>query len=264
MRDAPRLSYLICASPRSGSTLLAATLKETGLAGAPEELFRGGIRDEARDRQTVGADAEADVIPQLLVRSTTTNGIFGTKLHGFQTSVFMRRVRAMHGEPFASLHAALEHCLPGLRYTWITRDDTVKEAVSYYRALMSDVWHVPRQESWDVPARVREVRFDPVAIGACQAFAEANDLYWDGYFKTHGIEPLHIVYEELARDFESVMRRVFAFLDLPVGTPVPSPATEKLADAESAEWVARYRALAARQDYRPYSPAECARHWAPY
>ena len=32
-------AYLVCATPRSGSTLLCELLKETGVAGRPEEYF---------------------------------------------------------------------------------------------------------------------------------------------------------------------------------------------------------------------------------
>src|SRR3954464_9749883 len=35
----PTLSYLVCATPRSGSTLLCHLLDRTGLAGHPEEYF---------------------------------------------------------------------------------------------------------------------------------------------------------------------------------------------------------------------------------
>ena len=35
----PALSYLICATPRSGSTLLCSALEDTGIAGHPEEHF---------------------------------------------------------------------------------------------------------------------------------------------------------------------------------------------------------------------------------
>ena len=35
----PTISYLVCATPRSGSTLLCHLLDETGLAGHPEEYF---------------------------------------------------------------------------------------------------------------------------------------------------------------------------------------------------------------------------------
>ena len=36
---APTHTYLICATQRSGSTLLCELLKQTGVAGRPEEYF---------------------------------------------------------------------------------------------------------------------------------------------------------------------------------------------------------------------------------
>ena len=39
-----RLSYLVCATQRSGSTLLCELLKDTGVAGRPQEFFEA-MRD---------------------------------------------------------------------------------------------------------------------------------------------------------------------------------------------------------------------------
>jgi LPS sulfotransferase NodH len=46
----PGLSYLICATPRSGSTLLCAALDDTGIAGHPEEHFEV-LLETGRQRQ---------------------------------------------------------------------------------------------------------------------------------------------------------------------------------------------------------------------
>src|SRR5918911_4934810 len=49
----PKLSYLICATPRSGSTLLSEALTRTEIAGRPEEhfevLLETGQRRQPRD-----------------------------------------------------------------------------------------------------------------------------------------------------------------------------------------------------------------------
>ena len=48
-----RRSYLVCATQRSGSTLLCELLKDTGVAGRPEEYFEAmhdtGIPPHPRD-----------------------------------------------------------------------------------------------------------------------------------------------------------------------------------------------------------------------
>src|SRR5919204_6001172 len=46
----PSRSYLICATPRSGSTLLCEALKSTGVAGVPDEYFEA-LRHSGRPRR---------------------------------------------------------------------------------------------------------------------------------------------------------------------------------------------------------------------
>jgi LPS sulfotransferase NodH len=46
----PARSYLICASPRSGSGLLAGVLRSSGVAGSPEEYFWRGDMPAWRER----------------------------------------------------------------------------------------------------------------------------------------------------------------------------------------------------------------------
>src|ERR671921_796927 len=46
----PRVSYLVCATPRSGSTLLSQALRDTEIAGCPEEHFEV-LLETGRPRQ---------------------------------------------------------------------------------------------------------------------------------------------------------------------------------------------------------------------
>ena len=46
----PERSYLVCATPRSGSTLVCQALEETGVAGRPEEYFEA-LRHTGRPRR---------------------------------------------------------------------------------------------------------------------------------------------------------------------------------------------------------------------
>ena len=45
----PERSYLVCATPRSGSTLVCKALRDTGVAGRPEEYFEA-LRSTGRPR----------------------------------------------------------------------------------------------------------------------------------------------------------------------------------------------------------------------
>src|SRR5829696_9283235 len=97
--DKVRKSFLVCATPRSGSTLLCALLEGTGVAGHPREFFeclwRSGMPRQPREYFEDVADPEVlarlaptepgsadrrDPIPSALGRGTTPNGVFGAKL----------------------------------------------------------------------------------------------------------------------------------------------------------------------------------------
>src|SRR3978361_1257601 len=92
-------SLLVCATPRSGSTLLCALLDGTGVAGRPQEFFErlahSGLPRQPReyfegvdDPEVLallaptdpGARDSGDPIPGALELGTTPNGVFAAKL----------------------------------------------------------------------------------------------------------------------------------------------------------------------------------------
>ncbi len=67
---APMLSYLVCATPRSGSTLLCKLLGQTGVAGHPEEYFEA-LRHSGlprRPREYFDPRRHANIIERLAFR----------------------------------------------------------------------------------------------------------------------------------------------------------------------------------------------------
>src|SRR3954463_12389765 len=92
-------SLLVCATPRSGSTLLCALLDGTGVAGRPREFFErlahSGLPRQPREYfeqvedskllerrapTAPGTPDPGDPIPQALAEGTTDNGVFAAKL----------------------------------------------------------------------------------------------------------------------------------------------------------------------------------------
>ena len=83
----PRLTYVVCTTPRSGSWLLSEGLASTSVAGNPREWFNHLEEQEerARWRMTHGSDLTfAKYLEQVQARSTTRNGVSGIKLHYYQ------------------------------------------------------------------------------------------------------------------------------------------------------------------------------------
>jgi trehalose 2-sulfotransferase len=237
-------SYLVCATERSGSTLLCELLSATGVAGRPEEYFEflnasGRVR-QPREYFPDGADPRIlDLLPPLepplppvpwaerladaRERGTTPNGVFGAKMMWAYLGDFRE-----HGEP--------EEQLGPLAWVHVERRDTLAQAISLWRALQTAQW---RAEDRD--AEVEPV-FHAGAIIHLKHRLEVHAGAWRGWFAERGIEPLEIVYEDFAADPAPTICAVLDHVGVPSeGVSVPDPPMRRQADARSQEWVDRIR-----------------------
>jgi trehalose 2-sulfotransferase len=279
---APMLSYLVCATPRSGSTLLCKLLDQTGVAGRPEEYFEA-LRHSGlprRPHEYFDPRRHANIIERLAFREmpdetaprpnqlwhpetygryltwaleegTTPNGVFGAKLMWGYLGDFAELLRGIDGMAGRPLPDLLGRSFPGLRYVQITREDKVRQAVSLWKAVQTQSW---RRE----PGVANEPTVEPVfsfrAINYLVRLLTAHDASWDAYFLGLGYEPLKVTYEELARGGEAVVRRVLEHLGIPVpaNLSIPAPRLTVQSDKVSEEWVQRvHRHLAALESADP-------------
>jgi LPS sulfotransferase NodH len=267
----PTHSYIVCATPRSGSTLLCHLLDQTGVAGHPEEYFEA-LRHSGLPRRPqeyfdperhvniverlafreMPADDEEDSQPSALwnpaaydrylawakTRGTTPNGVFGAKLMWGYLGDFATLLRGI--DEFAGLPVPelLDRVFPRLCYVQITRRDKVRQAVSLWKAVQTQVWK--RDTDQQQPSR-REPVFSFRAINYLVRLLTAHDASWDAYFLGLGIDPLKITYEELAEAPAAVVERTLAYLgvDPPAHVTVEAPRLQIQADTLSEEWVRR-------------------------
>lgn len=280
----PKLSYLICATPRSGSTLLSEALTGTGIAGCPQEHFEAlletgrprrprdyfarandpdviALLDDPKFRPLFGDDelegnnGEAPSFEELLKRAiregTTSNGVFGTKIMWVYFRNFIRLVRRMPGYghvPPCEVPAAV---FPSLgRYVWIVRNDTVRQAVSLWKALQTWRW---REETGVGGRSIEEPRFSYAAIGHLAKQLEDHNGAWQVYFERCDIEPVRVVYEEFVQAYEESVLGLLDDLGIPVpeGFVVAEPKMQKQADELSEEWVRLYHEQRAAENERP-------------
>jgi LPS sulfotransferase NodH len=219
-------SYLVCATPRSGSTLLCHLLDQTGIAGHPEEYFEA-LRHSGvprRPHEYFDPARHANIIERLAFRElpdatgplpnplwrpqsyqrylawaleqgTTANGVFGAKLMWGYLGDFADLLRGIEGNAGRAVPDLLGRAFPGLRYVQITRQDKVRQAVSLWKAVQTQAW---RREA----AAERSPDVEPVfsfrAINYLVRLLTAHDASWDAYFLGLGIDPLKVTYEQIA------------------------------------------------------------------
>jgi LPS sulfotransferase NodH len=244
-------AYVICASPRSGSTLLCRGLEATGRAGAPAEYFDRRPEVLRYWHHRLGARPQATYADTIIAATSTPNGVFGAKTH-WTTFGDMRELLSEGAAPhrhvaeIESVDALLRARFPTVRYIWLSRRNKVAQAISHYRAARSGVWEIVTEEDRGERRRSDLVRFDHDAIAHCVALAWAYDRGWQRYFAANRLAPMRIWYEDLVSTYDVTIRRVLTNLELPhTDLPPIEPSLARLADAKSAAWEAQFRATAA-------------------
>jgi LPS sulfotransferase NodH len=226
-------SFFVCSTPRTGSTMLGNLLADTGLVGRAGEAFGEPFRRDVVP--TLSRRTFDDYLVRESERRARGTGTLGYKLHWDQVELFLYLLglrRGLRGATDAEVVAAV---FPEPRYVFMTREDSLAQAVSWWRSITTGKWI-------DGETPSGEPRFDPAGIGERLRRIEAHNQAWRHWFETNRVEPLWVTYEQLVADPTGEARRILEF----VGVGVPegfaiAPRTEVQADALNREWIERYR-----------------------
>ena len=262
----PFRSYLVCATPRSGSTLLCDDLLNTGIAGRPKEYFEA-LRKTGLPRRPIeyfeslnSAEIQeilnthigghedipihvgsyADYLRQVLKEGMTPNGVFGTKMMWGYFNDFLSNVRELPEYEETPTAALLEDIFPNLRYIHIIRRDKIRQAVSLWRAIQTSVWR--QDEGMSFYKSHHELTFSRVAIEHLIEQIEFHEEAWNRYFSINSISPFTIVYEDFVPTQEETIRAILNYLAIPLSEPFTFTARKmkQQADELSEEWVQQY------------------------
>jgi LPS sulfotransferase NodH len=251
-RSGVRASYLICATPRTGSYFLCDLLTETGVAGRPTEYLLPGYRRQRSEEW--GTRDYVEYHEHILAADTTPNGVFGTKVHGAQMLLFLRLASGKPWLHYEDRHAVVEQWFPDPTYVWLRRRDRVAQSVSWVRARQSHIW-------WDSDVDPAppigtpdpgSVRFDFEAIDRSIDSLSRWDAEWRTFFDAAGIEPVTVWYEDLIGDSRGCVDRVLGAVGVSANDAKQRSDTEKVnglagfrkqGDETSVAWENRFRRL---------------------
>jgi LPS sulfotransferase NodH len=270
----PATAYIVCATQRSGSTLLCRLLSETGVAGNPQEYFEAvagtgrpphpgdflgglpatglGIRDDVRPPRAPDYSSLEGLpdyrahLRRTLADGTTPNGVFGAKIMFNQLAEVEQLAGALpeyDGLAGAPLLEALTGAPAPLRWVWVRRRDTTRQAISMWKALQTRSWR--GDESFE--DRTPAYRYE--AIDHLRQRFEADEAGWEEFFVRHGLAPLIIGYED---DLETDRRRTIATVLEHLGLGAAAELTQpdplpRQADGLSERWAQAYHRDRARR-----------------
>ena len=166
----PSRSYLVCATPRSGSTLVCRALSDAGVAGRPEEYFEAllhsgrprrpeeyfnGVDDQSifdhlgqrgvgREEQPLSPlwsrTAYDRYLDWALDAGTTDNGVFGAKLMWSYLGDFVSLLRNIPDYRDLPLAELLPEVFPNLTFVRVVRANKLRQAVSLWKAVQTATW----------------------------------------------------------------------------------------------------------------------------
>ncbi len=241
--------YMLCTTPRSGSTLLCAMLTDTGVAGIPKSYFhRPDVAAWATalglgaDRYTSRPALMAAVLEASKKQGKGATGIFGCRLQAGSLRFFLDSL-AEHYPKSATDRDRLRAAFGKLRFIYLRREDYLEQAVSLVIAEQSGLWHRKADGSeLERNAPHKDPVYDGREIRRKLKELQGLNATWEGWFAAEEIEPVRIRYADLSERPNATLRRILNALGQdPDRADGVVPATRKLADSQSSEWVARFR-----------------------
>ncbi len=242
-------SYVICTSPRSGSTLLCKLLAATGIAGNPGSHFHSlslsdwlSYYDLAPEASVSERDVLDAIFQAAIAKGSLETGTFGLRLQRHSFDFFVQKLAVLHSG-LSSDSQRFRAAFGRTSFIHLTRRDKVEQAVSYVKAHQTGLWHVaPDGTELERLSPPIELIYDGNDIRARFEEVAAYDRDWERWFATEDIDPLRITYDALSAHPIETLSQILDHLGLDIeAASGVEPGVAKLADETSQDWVARFR-----------------------
>jgi trehalose 2-sulfotransferase len=234
--------YLLCSSPRSGSTMLCDLLRRSGL-GVPESLFRPNDIEEYAQDWGLTASTEfwdRNYVDAARRYGSGGTGCFGVRIMGSHMPGFLARLAELYPQS-SNDRTRLRTAFGIEHYVHLSRQDKLAEAVSLAMARQTGLWHRHVDGSERERSKPHEQPYyDRAAIALELQMLQDEAVGWRSWFGTCGISPLVVTYEDLAADPTGQFNRVLGHLGIPDTTAL-QPGTAKMSNDLNVEWSSRFR-----------------------
>lgn len=243
-------SYIICATPRSGSTLLCDLMHATGVAGRPDSFFQRGFYSWWAEHlglpyPSCGLEAEfqREYLTSVIDYGTNGTTIFGMRLM-WESVTELSNGLAVHFPSLPNDKARLEAAFGKSLYIHLSRENKIEQAISLYRATESGLWH--RFADGTERERLKsgkEPTYNAIELSKFYSKLEKQDNSWVSWFAEQDVEPLCLTYEDLSLNHRvGLVRVLHALCKNKKHADSLIPQSEKMADCKSKDWAIRLRA----------------------
>ena len=229
--------YGIVGTQRSGSNYVCSGLRNVKGLGDPREYFSPvHIHEEGK---LVQSKEDPVSFAHQLIADTPENEYFGFKLHYLQFF-----------ENFLSRGVDLENAFPGIKIIFLRRSNIIQQAVSLWKAELTQVWvdgmDAQREPHYNFP-EIRNRYFD----------LKIHDLMWESYLSSNKISFLNMIYEDLQGNEKKFFYNLLSFLGCSDRfSELKKPDLKKQANEQSVQWGKRFG-----EEYRNCPPDQNTAAW---
>lgn len=214
-RGKPSLVWALCTVARSGSSWLSELASSTNCLGYPEEY----LLDWRRQCEQWGMSSQTsqeDYLALLMRSRVTPDGVFAIK-----GSVGELR-------PFFEL-------FPHAPCVWLTRENKLEQAVSWYRAHHGNLW----TRRTGVEAKPQPLEFSADDILAFYDEIQRREASWHEFFLARRSPPLLLTYEKVCADPLGAVRSIAVHIGMsPANIERVESPLQVVRDELTATWVA--------------------------
>jgi len=223
IREGPmKKVYGIVGTQRSGSNYVCSGLRSVKGLGDPREYFSPvHIHEEGK---LVQSKEDAVSFAHELIAAVPEEESFAFKLHYLQFF-----------ENFLSKGIDLETAFPDIKIIFLRRSDIIQQAVSLWKAELTQVW-VDGMEAQREPhynfGEIRSRYFD----------LKIHDLMWERYLASRNLSFLNLIYEDLQGNEQKFFYNLLSFLGCADRfSDLKKPDLIKQANEQSIQWGNRFR-----------------------
>lgn len=242
-------SYVICTSPRSGSTLLCKLLAATRVAGRPGSHFHGtdfskwlAAYDITPEPNLSELDLLRLVFAKGIERGRNQSGPFALRMQSHSLRFFLEKLALLYPD-LPSDVARIEAAFGKTLFVYLDRDNKIEQAVSWVKAQQTGLWHVaPDGTELERLSEPKDPNYNGTAIFEAYRQFEADKLLWEDWFQQQGIAPVALSYEELSAAPTQYLAVILGKLGLdPSIAKDIKPGVAKLADETNRDWVDHFQ-----------------------
>ena len=225
--------YLICTTPRSGSSHLSDLMYYAGLSGRDN---MENLHKSFTERMTLQDGAVAEQIKKIFDASSNPQGIGGFKIMHGQFEFLYHEIIKLNSYRHWQISDMAKLFPPQTKYIFLHRRDKVRQAISVLKMTQGLISNL---DSNNDPGQ--NLHFNLAQIELYRRRLKQGEKAWQKFFQAAKIEPHEIFYEEYTADLKKTLMALFHYLGVALPDPlIVQSRFSRLSNATTEDWLRRY------------------------